>query len=283
MVYGQDALAQIWQQTQLQHNALSDGSQNIDIHKETTGQSITKLNAQNQRLGDAIDDIQGNIAGEATVISNTHGGNTNRANTIGTEGVSANLLNADDDVSLLFEDVQLRKDDYGEKGNNIYDFLDALGESEEDFDLLEFFTNEDTFENAYEMYGKGDVDFEDFVKFDFGKFDDDLGFEIDFDDKDNTLTLYFPDADTGYRYGDDEEDGNHSNTNSAASSSNSSSGFNNASSTGRANRSNGNGNKHGHFRQRVRYDGNVQGSQREIKRLNEVQNQGHGHHNRHED
>jgi len=207
MVYGQDALAQIWQQTQLQHNALSDGSQNIDIHKETTGQSITKLNAQNQRLGDAIDDIQGNIAGEATVISNTHGGNTNRANTIGTEGVSANLLNAGDD----------------------------------------------------------------------------LGFEIYFDDKDNTLTLYFPDADTGYHYGDDEEDGNHSNTNSAASSSNSSSGFNNASSTGRANRSNGNGNKHGHFRQRVRYDGNVQGSQREIKRLNEVQNQGHGHHNRHED
>ncbi|NQY79804.1 MAG: hypothetical protein HRT47_05775 [Candidatus Caenarcaniphilales bacterium] len=271
MAYGQDLLAQIGQQAQAEHAARRQGSESIDIHRETTGESITKLESQNQRLGDAIDDIQTNTAGDTrtggnrTVTRNTNTTsrtdtrNTNDGRTGGAEqGVSTSLLSADDDVSVLFDDVKFREKDYGHTGNKIYDFLDALGNSNEDFDLLDLYSNKNTFDTAYDTHGQGNLSHDDFLDFDYSKFGDDLGFEIDFDKQQGQLTLFFNQADTGYHFADEDGGSDHSNTNSAASS------VDSGSESGSAGRSNKSGGKKTRTerRPRLKYKGNARGKKK---------------------
>ena len=195
MSYGGDTLKQIWDNTQVKHQADFSGSKGIDIHREVTGESVVNLESTNERLGDAIDDILSNRSGDPSRagLDSNNVFVYDQTNSIGTDVAPI-------EVNELLADVSSRKHDYGERGNLIFDFLDKLGESDEDFELLELFTDKEFFNEMFEDYGEEDseLDFKDFRKFDFKEFGEDLGFKLDFNEKNNTLKVAFANEDSGY-------------------------------------------------------------------------------------
>ena len=195
------------------NSELQAGAKQIDIAAEI-GRPSRKLQSQNQNLGDALDDITGTKRDANRLNTNTRTvprtnktqqNNRTNNNTADGQGFSTSLL-ASEDVSIVFKDVKMRDENYGYDGNQIFDLLDALGESDEDFDLEELFTDKDVFKSANDNYGNPELTFNEFKSFDYDKFGFDLGFAIDFDKETDQLSLIFPNGDNTYQYGNEDGD-----------------------------------------------------------------------------